>query len=310
MPGTILEPGQIEAAANIPPFILLPSPDLFTRRATRLRQLAEGHPLVDYLQLIARLCDAQQRLLDAPPNLPPLDPAALARSRAHGMPPLAYDGPLRDGHWLGLLERLLDDLEPGASPTVAHALDALRLAERGQRLAWAIALLNGQFDLLPAALVPFLGAALQVAFSHWLLALPANILTESEAHTLCPACGSPPVAGAIHHRGKHSGLRYLACSLCSCQWHYVRVKCSHCQASKHLAYLSLAHDERSAERAPLRAEACPGCNGYLKQLYLEYDATAEPQADDLASLALDVLLGEEGYLRRAPNLLLAPGGSD
>lgn len=310
MPGTILEPGQIEAAANIPPFILLPPHDLFAQRATRLRQLAEGHPLADYLHLIARLCDSQQRLLDEPPNLPPLDATALARSHEHGMPPLAYDGPLREGHWLNVLERLLDEFEPVANPTVTSALGTLRQADRGQRLAWAIALLNGQYDLVPAALVPFLGATLQVAFSHWLLALPEGLLTEHESHTLCPACGSPPVAGAIHHRGKYSGLRYLACSLCSCQWHYVRVKCSHCQASKHLSYLSLERDGRSVEQAPLRAEACPSCNGYLKQFYLEYASAADPQADDLASLALDVLLGEEGYVRRAPNLLLAPGGGD
>ncbi|MCY1353958.1 Protein FdhE [compost metagenome] len=303
----ILEPGQIEAAANIPPFIQLPPRDLFARRAARLRQLAEGHPLGDYLQLIARLCDVQQRLFDAPPRLPPLDPAALARSREHGMPPLAYDGPLRAGAWLGLLDQLLAAVEPGASPPVAVALGELRQADGGQRKAWAIALLSGQFDLLPAALVPFLGAALQVAFSHWLLALPEGQLIESAACTLCPACGSPPVAGVIHSRGKHSGLRYLACSLCSCQWHYVRVKCSHCEESKHLTYLSLARDDRAAEQAPLRAEACPGCQGYLKQFYLEYAATAEPQADDLASLALDLRLSEEGWLRRAPNLLLAPG---
>lgn len=310
MSGTILEPGQIEAAANIPPFILLPTPDLFARRAVRLRQLAEGHPLGDYLRLIARLCDAQQRLLDGPPQLPPADPQALERSREHGMPPLAFEMPVREGAWLGLLDGLVDDLQPDAVGQVAEALASLRRTDAGQRKAWALALLSGQFDLLPAALVPFLGAALQVAFSHWLLGLPDGQLIEREAQTLCPACGSPPVAGVIHHRGKSNGLRYLACSLCSCQWHYVRVKCSHCQESKRLAYLSLERDDLGAARAPLRAEVCPNCQGYLKQFYREFAPDAEPQADDLASLALDLRLAEEGYLRRAPNLLLSPGGGD
>ncbi|MDL2425000.1 formate dehydrogenase accessory protein FdhE, partial [Pseudomonas sp. BAgro211] len=45
MSGRILEPGQIEAAANIPPLFNLPSPDLFSRRAARLRELAPGNPL-------------------------------------------------------------------------------------------------------------------------------------------------------------------------------------------------------------------------------------------------------------------------
>ncbi len=40
MSRTILQPGQIEAAANIPPHLHQPSRDLFTRRGERL--LREG----------------------------------------------------------------------------------------------------------------------------------------------------------------------------------------------------------------------------------------------------------------------------
>ncbi|AYC34470.1 formate dehydrogenase accessory protein FdhE [Pseudomonas cavernae] len=309
MPGIILEPGQIEAAANIPPFLNLPARDLFRRRAERLQQLAEGHPLAGYLQLIADLCRAQQRVLDQPPSLPGPAPEALARSREHRMPPLAFEALVRGDDWLPALDALLQTYPaPANNPAIGAALQQLQQADSGQRKAWAIGLLNGQFDLLPAALVPFLGAALQVAFSHWLLALPNDTVTETDAQTLCPACGSPPVSGMVRHLGKQAGLRYLACSLCSCEWHYVRVKCSHCQESKHLTYLSLERDGLKGEQAPIRAEACPGCQGYLKQFYLDHDAHAEAQADDLASLALDLRLSEEGYLRRAPNLLLAPGG--
>ena len=310
MPGQILEPGQIEAAANIPPFLKLPAQDLFSRRAKRLRELAPGNPLGDYLNLLAELCDIQQRLLDTQPALPIADEAALRRSVEHGMPPLAFETLVREGAWLAVLDPLLDAFEATPGTPIGDALIQLRKADAGQRKAWALGLLNGQYDLLPAALVPFLGAALQVAFSHWLLRLPEGLLQESEEQTLCPACGSPPVAGVIHHRGKYSTLRYLACSLCSCEWHYVRVKCSHCRESKGLAYLSLESDAHEAARAPIRAEVCPNCQGYLKQFYMERDEAAEPQADDLASLALDIRLAEDGYLRRAPNLLLAPGDSD
>lgn len=310
MPGTILEPGQIEAAANIPPFLKLPAPDLFGRRANRLRELAPGNALGDYLNLLSALCDIQQRLLDTQPALSMPDEAALRRSIEHGMPPLAFDTLVREGAWLALLDPLLDAVAIAPPGPIAEALHQLRMADAGQRKAWALGLLNGQYELLPAAMVPFLGATLQIAFSHWLLRLPEGILQESEEQTLCPACGSPPVAGVIHHRGKYSTLRYLACSLCSCEWHYVRVKCSHCRESKGLTYLSLHSDAHEAARAPIRAEVCPGCQGYLKQFYMERDEAAEPQADDLASLALDIRLAEEGYLRRAPNLLLAPGDSD
>lgn len=310
MPGQILEPGQIEAAANIPPFLKLPSPQLFTQRGQRLRQLAEGHPLGDYLSLLAELCDIQQHLLDNPPPLPMPDEAALRRSVEHGMPPLGFEVLVREGAWLVLLDPLLQAFATSPASPIASALQQLRKADAGQRKAWALALLNGQFDLLSAALVPFLGATLQVAFSHWLLRLPEGLLSEREEQTLCPACGSPPVAGVIHNRGKYNGLRYLACSLCSCQWHYVRIKCSHCRQSKGLFYLSEQSDSREVIHAPLRAEVCPNCQAYLKQCYLEHDEAAEPQADDLASLALDIRLAEEGYLRSAPNLLLSPGDAD
>ncbi|MNN89895.1 formate dehydrogenase accessory protein FdhE [compost metagenome] len=58
----------------------------------------------------------------------------------------------------------------------------------------------------------------------------------------------------------------------------------------------------------MRAETCPGCRSYLKLLYLENDAEGEALSADLASLALDIRLDQEGYQRLAPNLMLAPGG--
>ncbi|KPE38919.1 formate dehydrogenase accessory protein FdhE, partial [Pseudomonas aeruginosa] len=171
MSRTILQPGQIEAAANIPPHLHQPSRDLFARRGERLLQLAEGHPMGDYLRLVAGLCRLQQALLDNPPALAPLDPERLRKSREHGMPPLAYDLLVREGAWLPWLDALLAGYPAPANAAVGAALEQLREADEGQRKAWAIALLSGQFDLLPAALVPFLGAALQVAWSHWLLGL-------------------------------------------------------------------------------------------------------------------------------------------
>jgi formate dehydrogenase maturation protein FdhE len=54
-------------------------------------------------------------------------------------------------------------------PAVVDALATLRSASAGQLQAWALALVSGQYSMVPAALVPFLGAALQAAWSHWLL---------------------------------------------------------------------------------------------------------------------------------------------
>ncbi|MBX9407319.1 formate dehydrogenase accessory protein FdhE [Pseudomonas baetica] len=303
---TILEPGEIEAAASSPPFLYLPPNNLFSLRAQRLEQLAEGHPLADYLRLIAGLCQVQQQVMDDPPLAAPFDAQRIEACQQHGLPPFAADTLIREDAWHSFLEALLQRYVP-SQLAVVDAVNTLRAANPGQLRSWAVALVSGQYSMVPAQLVPFLGAALQVAWSHWLLSAPSLKLKPGDSLSQCPACGSPAMAGVIRHRGKHNGLRYLACSLCACEWHVVRVKCVYCEQSKGLDYLSLEDDRHAANQAPLRAEVCPSCNTYLKLLYLENDADAEALSGDLASLLLDMRLAQDGFQRLAPNLLLAPG---
>ncbi|ANY90207.1 MULTISPECIES: formate dehydrogenase accessory protein FdhE [Pseudomonas] len=304
---TILEPGQIEASAVTPPFLNLPPANLFERRAERLEQLAEGNALGQYLMLIARLCRIQQQLVDNPPSALPVAGERQRLCISHGLPPLAADSLVREGPWLVWLKALLERFDGASDGALGEALRTLRESDDSQRKGWAIALLAGQYDAVPAALVPFIGAALQAAWSHWLLTLPEPELKPADSLAQCPACGSPAMAGVVRNRGKHNGLRYLVCSLCACEWHVVRVKCVYCESSKDLRYSNLEDDRHAPGKAPLRAECCPGCQSYLKQSYLENDAAAEPLADDLASLALDMRLDEEGFQRLGPNLMLAPG---
>ncbi|MBF8646988.1 MULTISPECIES: formate dehydrogenase accessory protein FdhE [Pseudomonas] len=304
---TILEPGQIEASAVMPPFLHLPPANLFELRAARLEQLAEGNALGEYLKLVARLCLIQQQLVNNPPAGMPVAEERQRLCISHGLPPLAADSLVREGPWLVWLQALLEHLDAYTSGPLGEALQALHSSDDHQRKGWGIALLAGQYDAVPAALVPFIGAALQAAWSSWLLALPTPELKPAGSLAQCPACGSPAMAGVVRNRGKHNGLRYLACSLCACEWHVVRVKCVYCESSKDLRYTSLDDDRHAPGKAPLRAECCPECESYLKQNYLENDAAAEPLADDLASLALDIRLDEEGFHRLAPNLMLAPG---
>jgi len=83
-----------------------------------------------------------------------------------------------------------------------------------------------------------------------------------------------------------------------------------CGASgKDIAYYSLegnAVDKSPGEEggAAVRAETCEQCHGYRKILYQEKDTGVEPVADDVASVALDLLLAEEGYHRASGNPLL------
>ena len=85
----ILEPGQIEtlAQASIPRVRLPDRESVFARRAARLRKLAAGSALGDYLQFLAALVDAQQAAL-AHLSVPTPTSAHLQRSGEHGMPPI------------------------------------------------------------------------------------------------------------------------------------------------------------------------------------------------------------------------------
>ena len=96
---TIIQPGDVAVTGNDPPEVRLPDRQLFSRRARRLRQLADGHSMADYLRFAATLAEAQQQQLDRLPALPLPDQGLLEHCRAHQMPPLAPAGWPRDSVW-------------------------------------------------------------------------------------------------------------------------------------------------------------------------------------------------------------------
>ena len=79
----------------------------------------------------------------------------------------------------------------------------------------------------------------------------------------------------------------------------VRIACSQCLANDGITYQSI-----EGGTTAVRAESCSKCHTYRKILYQEKDPEVEPVADDLASLALDLLMTEEGLHRGSGNPLL------
>jgi FdhE protein len=125
---------------------------------------------------------------------------------------------------------------------------------------------------------------------------------EAVAPGLCPVCNSPAVASALRIDSGAPGSRYLHCALCATSWHVPRGQCTQCEARGKLAYF---HIEGGSE--VVKAEACDECKSYLKVVNQEKDPLADPVADDLATLALDVLMDESGYQRAGPNYFFVPG---
>lgn len=299
----ILEPGQIEAPTGEIRFLFLPGRDLFARRAERFRVLSPGHPVGEYLDFLALLADAQQEALDRFPPLPPPTPEEQSLCRQHGMPLLAARSWPRNPAWREglalILHRMVEAPLPEAARQAATGLISAgesRLEEiAGRILAGAPATISPQE-------LPFVAAALQAYWVHLATALGEGAFARLEEGGVCPVCGSSPAVGIVHANGSEQGLRYLSCSLCASQWHMVRLKCSVCEATEGLGYYSLEGTDGA-----VKAESCPDCNTYLKLLYLAKDGRMEATADDLATLALDMLMDEAGKARGGPNLFLHPG---
>lgn len=267
-----------------PPARLRDPGRLFEARAARLRVLSEAHPAPEWVLLLSRLAAAQAVAVREVPV-----PAAEASGVGA---PLALVSPSRDGAWRRMLRIVVSAAAAPGLPEVARAaLRDLAEADAPRLDALADALLAGRLPQAQLASGPFVGAALQA----WLAALASRVdpRSLSPARAACPVCGGPPVAALVHGNDR---LRYVTCALCCSEWHVPRIRCTTCGAEEGLAYLHADGDRG------VQAEACPACRTYLKLLDGEARPGADPAADDAASLALDLRVGEEGYARAGMNL--------
>lgn len=304
-----LQPGSAPAlSTSEPPRAIVPQRDLFLACAQRFEALAAGHSLEEWLRLLACLTHAQHEALQALPALPLPDAVSLARAREHGMPPLPAQHWPRDAAWRDALQRICGALDTAGAPqAVRDSCKAIAGAAPERLEALAAQVLRVELHGADAALLPYAAAALQVYWAALAMALGEEHIVALDVHGVCPCCGSLPVASVVRTAGDTAGLRYLHCSLCNTEWNMVRVKCAACNGNTKIAYRQL-EGSRLPNAAAMRAETCDECHGYLKILSLEKAPDGDPVADDLATLALDMLLDEEGYGRIGPNLLFVPGG--
>ena len=305
------------------PYLHLPvRAELFATRETRLRELAAGHAMRDFMLFAAELAHAQHEVLqDYPQVALPSSDDLLAAGRAAQAPLPAGLWPRHQG-WLAgtrlMLERLLPRLAGNpAQGAVQKLLDAGDDHLEGQ----AELLMQGAAGLDMGA-APLVAAGLQVYWSHMVMAVQQEHGAGRQEPfgrtldaTLCPCCGSLPVASITRTDASGGNYRYLACSLCATQWHMVRVKCSHCQGTKGIGYHSLqalATDGATEDtsQAAVQTETCDECGHYLKIVRSERDLRVEPVADDLATLTLDILTSEAGFQPHGMNLLLLTGEAD
>jgi FdhE protein len=282
--------------AGSPPSLRLPTRQSpFAKRAARFRRLAEGQPtLAGYLALMADLADVQHSLWESFPR-------TLLPDSYTGRPPLDISSRHRDPAWREALRLIAERLDSGSGP-LAALCERIRQATDEDLESWAACLLGADFEGIDPGLAPFVAAALQVNWTSSAARLDLDEFGAMEFGPLCPVCGSWPVASMLQTGGSVQGLRYLCCSLCSTEWNRPRIHCIHCGSGKDVAYFGL-----DGKGEAVKAEACAGCKVYVKLMNRETEPFVDPFADDLATLALDVLMAEEGYERLGFNPLLIPG---
>jgi len=296
----IIQPGEIGQPVSEIPFLYLPERSaVFRDRAARLRSLAQGHTMQDFLLFVADISDAQQAALNSFPDVPLPATAQLKLCRDHGMPPLSVQSWQRAPAWQETLRQLAIELEANANAEAKESLARLRNMNSDFVEAYANAILAGRFESIDLAIAPFVAAALQVYWTHMATTLGRRAFGRSDVANLCPVCASPPVSSIVRIGGAEQGLRYLSCSLCQTQWHMVRVKCSNCESTKGIGYYSI-----EGSSGAVKAEACDECGTYLKIKYMDKDPHVDPVADDLATLVLDLLMDQSGKSRSGPNLFL------
>ncbi|MEP6607472.1 MAG: formate dehydrogenase accessory protein FdhE [Burkholderiaceae bacterium] len=304
----IITDGSLDRVRKIARVVLPNRADLFADRAARFERVAAGNAMAGYLQLLAKVALAQQHALAAR-AAPSVSDTALAASRDYGMPPLSAQSHQRSADWRADLADIIDDVRSHSTNGVLPVLATLQALDAVAHEAFADRVLAGTSLDDEAAMVPFVGAALQTYFTRLAATLDVAEVEHCDVPGICPVCASRPVASVLRVGGDQANLRYLVCSLCATEWNVSRIQCTSCDTDKSVKYLVLQAAGETQTEPAARAETCDECKSYLKIFYQEKDPNLDPTADDLATLALDLLVDEQGYARSGPNLLFHPGST-
>lgn len=285
-----------ELPIEVATIVQRPAATVFSDRAARLRALAEQHSLADFLLFMATLADQQHIILGTllTQATPPSGQLrAIITQLGHALQgSLTVDNQQAVQQLLALpdeeLNQLADTIHQGNLPDAPHLLAAL----------------------------PLVGVGLQLILTAEALRLTSMPSGHYET-VYCPVCHGPAVASVLRRGDSGHASRSLSCGFCHSEWHVSRVKCTSCGNTRGLHYDSLVDADAPApepnskfphqHRHAQEAECCDACHGALKQVSFMQDNKVDAIADDLASLPLDIKLGEAGYHRLGFNPLFFAG---
>lgn len=281
------------------PFWLAPKKEVFSSRSERFVELAsqEHSEWKSYLQLLAQVSQVQQTLLDEC-QIPV--PESIEGS-PYRLP--SYDDAKIPAELPDMLKAFYDHIQADLPESAHLAWQSLLSMKKVSLTALAKRVLKQDFKEEDQPYAIWVHAALQVIWTHWASQLHDADVPTREERDHCPCCGSDGVGSVIYQKGELEGLRYVQCNLCNSQWHALRAKCTFCGNTKDMSFQSVEGVEDGALHGA-SAECCDECHSYRKAYHLNKEQYADPVADDIASLAVDILVGEQGYARGGANPFL------
>ena len=302
--------GKIQKGLFHTPFWLAPEKDIFASRAVRFKELAQedGSGWSGYLSLLSVICEAQQAAFNRHTfPLPPL-------YRGQTVLPEAAQGEVPDG-FLTVFTDLLNATDGQTNAAVAAETAKLKALTAAEAAALARRILTQQTEPSDRAAEIWVQAALQVVWTAWAAQLSEDDVptAENSDRISCPCCGTEAVGSVILIRSDLTGFRYMHCPLCNSRWNALRAKCPTCGDAGGMRLQQV--EEKSAPHlapayAAAHAESCESCHTYRKLYRQDKQQYADPVADDLATLGLDIAVGEAGYERGGANpFLLIDDGS-
>lgn len=279
------------------PFFIAPSANIFAERALRFEELAqeESSEWALYLRFLAALSRIQDELLQQ-------NHFKLPENSEHGQLPKA-DGSYLPAQLPSMIQTLIQKGISKLSENRQAQTQHLLTLNPDELMQMAQALLTQQAQESDKIAYIWLIAAVQVIWTAWAMQLTDNDVAERDNREACPCCGADAVASVVLNGGDWHNLRYQHCAICNSRWNMLRAKCTFCGDQSSISHEKIETSQASALQGA-RAECCGKCGHYRKLFLQTEQQNADPIADDLASLALDILVGEKGITRGGENPFL------
>lgn len=295
----MIQPGEIQGLPDDEtPLLVLPlAAEVFKGRIARLEDLSNKGVLKDWLEFCAHVTRAQLEAIDKI-TVSALDQNVVIESLKHGLPPISIGGWRAGEDWHEAFKVFTGSLTKlSLSDPIKKILEQFQSADAANLQQQAQDYLQADEAHVKAEWAPFIGAILQIIWMKKVVQLAPYAASYKGQSTLCPVCGSHPVASVVRV-GPHDGHRYLSCSLCASEWYAARARCTNCETPKEVSMLG------ETKESLVQGECCDDCHGYLKIMYQSRDPMMDVVADDLASIQVDFSLSAEGYQRTGRNMLL------